>query len=113
MPYLGIFSPLEDEYHFHVIEYRHHSQGALLSIHQKQGTIVAVTGHLPVGSPYPKTPGKFNQSRHGQPALEGSSNPSYDGVIKPMFSKFSTHGVIEDVIERPLYVKKNTCSCLP
>ena len=41
---------------------------------------------------------------HGQVDLQGSSNPPYSGVINPMFSKCSTHGVIGGVSKRPFCV---------
>jgi len=87
IPYLWIFPPLEDNCHAHILENRHHLDWTLLSIHQQKGTCEQPPR-------YPDASWKYTDSCRGQPALQGSSNTSYDIVIDPMFSKCSTHGLI-------------------
>jgi hypothetical protein len=61
---------------------------------------------------YLNTPGRSTKSCHGPTALQGSSNPLYNGVVNPMFKKSSTHGVVGDVIKHPFFVSANAESCL-
>jgi len=86
-PYLGIFSPLEDKCHSHIPVHKHFPHWALITIHLQPGTIGGVKYPSLWAAPgHRDTPGESPESCHGQPTLQGGSNPSYDGEIYPMSS---------------------------
>ena len=61
-----------------------------------------VTTHFPAGAPVNRdSNGRSTKGRKSHAALQGGSNPPYDGLLTIMLDESVAHGVIAGIVKCP------------